>query len=180
MEEHPITGWRTKKVAELQAARAAGDTAAYERITGELRAIHVALGHRQAGTEAEQNAYLVARVTNTPLPELAVVGIDTNDWPKPPRQSSAAAPDSASPATESRISTMFERAGLLVSHQPHKPRYSAQWRPGDGQMYHGQPLPWAICDTVTGLPVAYVPDKELAEYQAEQASELFSSHAKDS
>lgn len=173
MEAQSVTAWRTRMVQELSAAQYANDTETAGRIIAELCSVHVALGRRQAGTREEQNTYLMARNTHTPLPELAAVGINTNDWPVPPSTPTTVEPQTASPDTERRISSLFQSAGPLSDRKPPAARYRAEYRPQDDQRYHGVLRPWAICDTVTGLPVAYLEEKELAEYQAEQASDLF-------
>jgi hypothetical protein len=160
-------------VHALSAAQYNNDLATAEKLTGELRAMHVALGFRQAGTREEQNTYLMARSTRTPMPELAAVGINTNDWPAPPSSPTAVEPESASPDTEQRISDLFQSAGPLSDRWQPTARYKSEHRPQDNQRYRSKPLPWAICDTVTGLPVAYVPEQDLAEYQADQASRLY-------
>ncbi|WP_155553599.1 hypothetical protein [Streptomyces sp. E1N211] len=172
MNGHSITAWRTCMIKGLEAARRHGDNELAERITDELRLMHVALGHRQAGTREEQNIYLMARSTRTPLPELAAVGIDTNEWPPPPTTPTAAHSENASPDTERRITSLFQAAGRLSDHQPARARYTTEHRPQDNQRHRGRLLAWAICDTATGLPVAYHAEKELAEYQADQAAEL--------
>ncbi|WP_030372373.1 hypothetical protein [Streptomyces rimosus] len=140
-------------------------------ILAELRDVHVALGERRTGSPEEQREYLLARSTNTPLPELHAAGINTNDWPAPPH-SSPARPGfvSTSRDTEQRITSLFESAGPLGDLQPRGPRYEVRYRPQDRQRYKQVPLDWAIWDTETDLPIAYHQDKELAEYQADNAS----------
>lgn len=170
---HSITAWRTCMVKNLQTARQRRDTELAEGILRDLRAMHVALGHRQAGTREEQNAYLMARSTRTPLPELAAAGIDTNEWPPPPNTPIATHVENASPDTERRITSLFQAAGKLSDSQPARARYTTEHRPQDNQRHRGRLLAWAICDTTTGLPISYHPEKDLAEYQADQASALF-------
>ncbi|MGA5411533.1 hypothetical protein ACPCSC_30300 [Streptomyces lavendulocolor] len=167
-----ITAWRSHAIQRLVEARRAGDPVTEQQTVAELLDMHVALGERRTGTSEEQRTYLLARSTRTPLPELAAVGIDTNEWPQPPHSSPALAePLPASPDTEERITSIFNAAGPLTDWRPHVPRYEARYRPQDGQRFQGKPLPWAIWDTREGIAVSYHGDQELAEYQAEQASE---------
>ncbi|MFC8640133.1 hypothetical protein ACFUC2_05155 [[Kitasatospora] papulosa] len=174
-EAESITAWRQRALLRLVDARRFGDQDTVRALLDELYDLHVALGERRVGTSEEQRTYLMARSTRTPLPELAAVGIDTNDWPVPPHSSPALAdPVPASPDTEERISHLFAAAGPLADRRPPGPRYEARYRPEDGQRYRQHPLPWAIWDTREGIPIAYHGDKDLAEYQAGQASEKFS------
>ncbi|AWI32662.1 hypothetical protein [Streptomyces tirandamycinicus] len=166
--------WRTRMVRRLRAAQMDGLDGEAAQLAAELMGAHILLGERRLGTAEEQRAYLLARSTGTPLPELAAVGLDTNTWPAPPHSSPALAePESASPATEERIMSLFRSAGPLGDRRLPGPRYEVRHRPEDGQRYKGRPLPWAIWDTREDLPVSYHCDQELAEYQAEQASERF-------
>lgn len=175
-EEQGISAWRTRALHLLAAARRSGGIAAAEALIAELRDAHIALGERRVGTPEEQRAYLLARSTDTPLPELHAAGIDTNDWPAPPH-SSPAHPDSPPPSldTEQRITSLFESAGPLGDPHPRDERYEARYRPQDGQRYQQQPLDWAIWDRKLDIPVAYHADRELAEYQAGNASTLHAS-----
>lgn len=177
MDEHSIAQYRTDMVNRLFAALYNDDHTTAERLRGDLQALHVSLGHRQAGTREEQNTYLLARSTHTPLAELRKVGIDTNQWPAPPLPEAAPAGDpaeeTASPDTERRISRLFRSVGPLSDRRRPPARYGTQFRPQDDQRYDGKLLPWAICDNETGLPVAYLPEQHVAEYQAEQASDKF-------
>ncbi|MEU7228964.1 hypothetical protein [Streptomyces chrestomyceticus] len=170
-EAQSISAWRERALRRLLSVRRAGRVTDEAEILSELRDVHVALGERRVGTVEEQRAYLLARSTDTPLPELLAVGIDTNDWPVPPH-SSPARPDSVptSPGTEQRITNLFESAGPLGDPQPRGPRYETRYRPQDRQRYKQVPLDWAIWDTETNIAIAYHQDKELAEYQADNAS----------
>jgi hypothetical protein len=171
-EAESITPWRENALLRLVEARRARDKQAEQAILNELVEVHVLLGERRVGTSEEQRTYLLARSTGTPLPELKEVGIDTNNWPAPPRSSPARTePVSVSPDTEARISRLFAEAGPLGDRRPPPPRYEARYRPQDGQRYQGEPLPWAIWDTREDIAVAYHVDKDLAEYQAGQACE---------
>lgn len=175
MEAHSISAWRSQKVQELSAAKYNGNAEAVDRLVEELRAVHVLLGHRQTGTREEQNTYLIARTTRTPMPELAAVGIDTNTWPEPPSSPTTFESQHASPATEDRLSRILAAVGPLSDRQQPPDRYRLEHRPQDNKRYHGKAQPWAIVDRETGLPVAYFTDREEGEWQAEQASELFAS-----
>ncbi|MGR3934127.1 hypothetical protein [Streptomyces sp. BRA346] len=171
-EAEGITAWRSRAIHRLAEARRNGNQAKAKEIVAELMDVHVALGERRTGTSEEQRTYLLARSTRTPLPELADVGIDTNEWPLPPHSLPALAkPLPASPATEERISSMFAAAGPLTGRRPPGPRWEARYRPQDRQVWRGKPLPWAIWDTELNQAVTYHPDQELAEYQASQASD---------
>jgi hypothetical protein len=181
VEGQSITAWRHRKVQAYSTARYSGDMAAAARIAEELRLAHVALGHRETGTREEQNTYLLARSTNTPLPELAAVGINTNDWPEPPSTPTSARTEQASPDTERRISNLFRMAGRLSDREPLTDRYRVVHRPQDDQRDNGTLLPWAICDTTLKnsqgepLPISYHEKRLLAEYQADQASDRYAS-----
>jgi hypothetical protein len=169
-----FTAWCHGAVSRLSAARAAGDNLKVDELVAALRSTHENLAERSIGTTEEQNGYLVARHTRTPVPQLAAVGIDTNNWPMPHQQAVAPSGDTeASPETSRRISDLFAAAGPLRDRSADKPRYVAEHRPQDGQIHRTVPLPWAIVDTSTGIAVAYQPDKDLAEYQAERAAGLF-------
>ncbi|PRH80579.1 hypothetical protein C6N75_03490 [Streptomyces solincola] len=172
-EAEGITAWRERALLRLVEARRAGDLDTAKEIVHELVEVHVALGERRTGTSEEQRTYLMARSTRTPLPELAEVGIDTNEWPLPPSSPMRAEPLPASPDTEQRISSLFAAAGPLGDHRPPRPRYEARHRPQDGHRHRNEPLDWAVWDTDTDLPVTYHPDQELAEYQADGASERY-------
>ncbi|MET9528148.1 hypothetical protein [Streptomyces coeruleorubidus] len=173
-EAQGITAWRSRAIFRLVEARRAGAQDTEQEIIAELRDVHVALGERRAGTSEEQRTYLLARSTRTPLPELEAVGIDTNAWPQPPHSSPALAePLPASPDTQQRITSLFAAVGPLGDHRPPAPRYEARHRPQDGQRHKGEPLDWAVWDTELDMPVTYHPDKELAEYQADGASERY-------
>jgi hypothetical protein len=170
-EAEGITAWRTRAISRLAEARRAGDSSRAQDIAAELEAMHVALGERRVGTTEEQRIYLLARTTNTPLPELSAVGINTNNWPTPPGNCPVLAnPLPASRETQERITDLFASAGPLTDRRAPVDRYEARYRPQDGQMYQGQALDWAIWDVQEGVAVAYLPDKDLAEYQAGQAS----------
>ncbi|MFD9248352.1 hypothetical protein [Streptomyces bottropensis] len=172
-EAEGITAWRSRALLRLADARRTRDHAAAKEIVAELLDVHVALGERRTGTSEEQRTYLLARSTRTPLPELAAMGIDTNEWPLPPHSSPALAePLPASPATEERITSMFAAVGPLTDRRPPGPRWEARYRPQDRQVWRGEPLPWAVWDTELNQAVTYHPDKELAEYQADQASDI--------
>ncbi|MFD4933452.1 hypothetical protein [Streptomyces virginiae] len=173
MEAKSITSWRSSALEHLTAARARGDQRLAEQIINDLITVHTALGERRTGTRAEQNAYLMARGTRTPVPELLNVGIDTNAWPTPPASPAVAEPRSASPATERRITDLFQSAGPLADRSAAGARYEARYRPQDGQVFRGEPLPWAIWDTHENMPVSYHSDKELSEYQAATASDRY-------
>lgn len=173
MEAHSISAWRTQKVQELSAAQYNGDSETAARLVEELRRAHVLLGRREYGTREEQNTYLLARTTGTPLPELAAVGIDTNTWPAPPSSPSTFESQHASRATEDRITQILGAAGPLSDRQEPPDRYLVEYRPQDNKRYHGVAQPWAMLDRETGLPVTYFTEKEEAEWQADQASELF-------
>lgn len=167
-----ITAWRQRALVRLAEARRTGATDMAKEVMDELLNVHVALGERRTGTSEEQSTYLLARSTGTPLPELSVEGIDTNEWPLPPHSSPVVAePLPASPDTEERISHLFAVAGPLADRRPRPPRYEARYRPEDRQRYRQHPLPWAIWDTREEYAVAYHGDKDLAEYQAGQATE---------
>jgi hypothetical protein len=175
VEAQSISAWRSQKVQELSAAQYNGNAEAVARLIDELRAVHVLLAHRETGTREEQNTYLLARATGTPMPELAAVGIDTNSWPAPPSSPTTFQSQHASPATEDRISRILGAAGPLSDRQPPPDRYRVEHRPQDNKRYHGIAQPWAMVDRQTGLPVAYFAEREEGEWQAEQASELFAS-----
>ncbi|MEU9925050.1 hypothetical protein AB0H51_27845 [Streptomyces griseoluteus] len=175
MDGQSIAEWRNRKVRAYSAACYDGNKDAAARIAEELRQAHVALGHRETGTREEQNTYLLARASHLPLPELAAIGIDSNDWPPPPAAPAPIQPHNASPATERRISTLFEAAGPLSDRPTPPARYRHVHRPEDNKRFKGRALPWAILDTETGLPLAYFAEEEAAEYQADQASDLFTS-----
>ncbi|MBG7704889.1 hypothetical protein HCJ76_44210 [Streptomyces sp. MC1] len=175
MEGQSIAAWRTQKVQAYSAAHYNGDTETAARIAEELRLAHVALGHRETGTREEQNTYLLARASRMPLPELAAVGINSNDWPPPPAAPAPVQPQKASPATERHISSLFEAAGPLSDRQEPSARYRHAHRPEDNKRFQGRALEWALVDTETGLPVAYFEEEEDAEYQADQASDLYAS-----
>lgn len=171
-EAESIAAWRQRALLRLVEAQRTGAPAAAQEIVDDLVNVHLALGERRTGTSEEQRTYLLARSTRTPLPELAAVGIDTNDWPPPPRSSPALAePTPASPGTEERIKHFFASAGPLADRRPPPARYEVRFLPEDGQRYREHPLPWAIWDTQEGQALAYHGDKDLAEYQAGQASE---------
>ncbi len=165
----------------LRAARRGGDSAAVQEILAELCAVHVDLGLRRVGTSEEQNTYLLARTTRTPLPELLAVGIDTNQWPAPPNSTpSAVEPTPASPDTERRIAGLFHAAGPLADRRATQQRYTAEYRPEDGQRHHGELLPWAIWNNHHGYAIAYHSDRDLTEYQAEQATRAYEQRKKAS
>ncbi|MEU3500205.1 hypothetical protein ABZ726_05345 [Streptomyces hundungensis] len=171
-----FTLWRHHTINRLAAARAANDVRAADKLRAELRQMHWALGEREIGTAEEQATYLLARHTQTAVPELAAVGIDTNTWPRPANSPAVASrePDETevSPETERRISDLFAAAGPLRDRSSDSsPRFVARYRPQDGQLYQGRPLAWAIWDTAAGIAVAHHEDQELAEYQALRASE---------
>ncbi|MFD0352981.1 hypothetical protein ACFVHW_04415 [Streptomyces sp. NPDC127110] len=168
-----FTAWRSGLLQQLLKARTRSDAATAEQITDELRAGHAALGELRAGTREEQNTYLFARHTSTPLPELLAFGIDTNSWPTLPQSPRLAEPPPVPPETQHRISAMFESVGPLEA-MAEGPRYQVRHRPQDGQVFCGQPLPWAIWDTREVMAIAYHPDRDLCEYQAAKASEAFS------
>lgn len=171
MEAKSITAWRSHAIERLVEARRTCNQAAERAIVAELVNVHVALGERRTGTTEEQHTYLLARSTRTPLPELAAVGIDTNEWPPPPRSCPASAePLPASPDTVERLTSIFDAAGTLTDWRPPTPRYEARYRPQDDQRYQGTLLPWAIWDTRENFAVAYHEKQDLAEYQAGQAS----------
>ncbi|MFD7764100.1 hypothetical protein [Streptomyces microflavus] len=172
-EQRAISARRSNTISEIRTARQAGRHHVVKRLEDELREMHVALGERRAGTKSEQTTYLLARSSSTSLPELLAVGIDSNLWPPPPSTSSRPAPLPASPDTERRITDLFAATGQLPDRLPRNSRYVARHRPQDGQRYHEKPLNWAIWDTETNQPVAWHADKELAEYQADLASERF-------
>ncbi|MEU0857444.1 hypothetical protein ABZ352_18675 [Streptomyces griseofuscus] len=173
-EAESITAWRSRAILRLSEARRDGRDDDARQLTDELREVHVALGERRTGTTEEQRTYLLARSTRTPLPELAAVGIDTNRWPEPPHSSPARSePVPASPDTEQRLTRIFQSAGPLGDRRATRPRYEARYRPQDGHRFQGALLPWAIWDTDLDIPVAYHGDKDLAEYQAESASQRF-------
>ncbi|MGW7089985.1 hypothetical protein ACWGH2_41750 [Streptomyces sp. NPDC054871] len=174
MAEEAITAWRTRTIETLQVAQRQGRKDRVQQLVEELEAVHVALGERRTGTREEQSTYLLARRSRTPLPELLSVGIDTNEWPSPP----AATPNAgellpASPDTERRLSGLFENAGPLPRHPRPAPRYEARYRPQDGQRYKNRELPWALWDTALDIPVAYLEDKDLSEYQADNATTAY-------
>ncbi|MFF0754437.1 hypothetical protein [Streptomyces sp. NPDC004267] len=172
MAEEGITVWRTRAISRLEEARRAGDAPRVKSIITELEEVHVALGKRLLGTVEEQQAYRLARSTNSPVPELKAVGIDSNLWPLPPGScGTVVEPKPASPEAQERISGLFAAAGPLADRRPAPDRYEARHRPQDGQMHQGKPLPWAIWDVREDVAVAYLPDKELAQYQASQASD---------
>ncbi|RSS95071.1 hypothetical protein EF903_05370 [Streptomyces sp. WAC05292] len=171
-ETKPITAWRSRTLASLRLAREYGQAEAEQQITDELIAVHAALGERRVGTREEQTTYLLARSTGTPVPELQEVGIDTNTWPTPAHVPAVAEPRRPAADIEQRITNLFELAGPAVG-LPVGPRYEARYRPQDGQLFKGAPLPWAIWDTREQFPVAYHGDQELAEYQAAIASEAY-------
>ncbi|MEU6632936.1 hypothetical protein ABZ905_32320 [Streptomyces parvus] len=173
-EQGAISVWRTRAIRGLAAARRAGHDSEAQHLLEELRELHVELGERNVGTRSEQTTYLLARGSRTPLPELLAVGVDTNLWPLPSSTSpSGTEPVPASPDTERRITDLFQASDPLDNRPPRGPRYVAEHRPQDNQRFHEQPLEWAIWDTRTNLPIAYHPDKELCEYQADLASVRF-------
>ncbi|MFJ8301335.1 hypothetical protein ACIQ9R_36290 [Streptomyces sp. NPDC094447] len=171
-----FTEWSSSTIRRLAVARTAGDLAAAEAILVELRTAYTRLGMREVGTDEEQNAYLLARHTQTPVGELQAVGINTNSWTLYTRQETPEAPlvseTEASPETSRRISDLFAAAGPLRA--PSEARataaYAVEFRPEDDQVHQGTPLPWAIVATDLDIAVAYHGDKELAEYQAERAN----------
>ncbi|MFJ4342671.1 hypothetical protein [Streptomyces sp. NPDC088915] len=173
-----FTAWSNGRLARLKAARAVGDDTMAAKLGDELREAYLRLGNRSTGTPEEQNGYLLARYTRTPVPELCAVGIDTNAWPMPVRQESSGTLVSeaeASPETSKRITDLFTAAGPLRARFARETRshYSVEHRPEDQQVHQGTPLPWAIVDTATGVAIAYHPDQELAEYQADRASAAY-------
>ncbi|WP_330335683.1 hypothetical protein OHS33_38540 (plasmid) [Streptomyces sp. NBC_00536] len=177
-EREPIAAWRSSTLCQLRLARGEGSTEAEQRILDELVSVHVALGQRLVGTREEQNTYLMARSTSTPVPELLEAGIDTNGWPAPPHRPAVAEPRPASPATEQRITDLFQAAGTLVDTLPVGPRYQTRFRPEDGHRFHNEPLHWALWDTHEDIPIAYHPDRDLCDYQAAMASEAFANRRK--
>ncbi|MFE1270606.1 hypothetical protein [Streptomyces sp. NPDC058758] len=174
-----FTDWSRSTLRRLAAARAAGHHAEAERAVAELRAAYTRLGAREVGTEAEQNAYLLARHTQTPVPELAAAGIDSNSMPLRTRQDAAGTPlaseTEASAETSRRISDLFAAAGPLRAPSTARTTaaYVVEHRPEDHQVHQGAPLPWAIVATAEGVAVAYHGDKDLAEYQAERANAAY-------
>ncbi|KIF00907.1 hypothetical protein PL81_38440 [Streptomyces sp. RSD-27] len=166
-----ITAWRSRTLCQLAVVRADHCMEAEQQIVDELVSVHVALGQRQVGTREEQNTYLLARSTSTPVPELLEAGINTNSWPAPPHRPVVAEPRPASPDTERRITDLFQAAGTLVDTLPVGPRYQARFRPQDGHLFRNEPLPWALWDTHEDIAIAYHPDRDLCEYQAALASE---------
>lgn len=171
-----FTAWCHGNISRLSAAQEAGDQAAAAELVATLRAAYDGLAERRVGTEEEQNSYLLARYTRTPVPELIAVGIDTNTWPMPvrPQQPGSTASEAeASPETSQRISDLFAAVGPLRAPSADKPRYTAEYRPEDQQKHRGVPLPWAIVDTLTGIAISYHSDPELTEYQADRASAAF-------
>ncbi|MEU5181181.1 hypothetical protein AB0G49_14125 [Streptomyces longwoodensis] len=173
MEGQSITAWRTQMVRQLAAARERGDVQTAHAIERKLLIAHLEVGRREAGTRDEQNTYLLARLTRTPLPELKTVGIDTNTWPEPPKTPSVHGPQNASPDTERRIRDLFREAGPLSDRKPPAARYRVDYRPQDNERHHGELQAWAMIDTETNLPVAYFAEQDWAEYQADQASDRF-------
>lgn len=167
-----IAHWRERAVQRLSAARQNRNSDEMQALTDELRTVHIDLGLRRTGTREEQNTYLLARTTGTPLPELAAVGIDTNAWPPPLPLPAPAEPQHASPDTEQRITELFHAAGPLLDRNGEEPRYVVKYRPEDEQRYRGALLPWAIWDTVEKLAIAHHEDRELAEVQADRASHI--------
>ncbi|MFB6505585.1 hypothetical protein ACFC07_22160 [Streptomyces sp. NPDC056099] len=171
VEEDSVTAWRSRTIDALEAARRDGREDEAQQIVEELEAVHVALGERRTGTREEQTTYLLARRSRTALPELLAAGLDTNEWPPPPSASPVGGdPLPASPDTERRLSGLFEDAGTLPHHPRPEPRYQVRYRPQDRQRYRNHELPWALWDTVEDIPVAYHGDKELCEYQADNAT----------
>ncbi|MER7759498.1 hypothetical protein [Streptomyces sp. NPDC097619] len=174
-----ITAWRSRALDSLRLARESGQGQAEQRILADLRAVHEALGRGLVGTPEEQKDYLFARRTGSPVPELAAVSIDTNEWPLPPSAvPTASGLSRTSPETEQRITELFALTGPLAAGAADNPRYEARFRPEDGQRFQGTPLPWAIWDTQDNIPVAYHGDKELCEYQASIASDAYRSRKK--
>ncbi|MFJ5142948.1 hypothetical protein [Streptomyces sp. NPDC088707] len=172
MAEESITAWRNRAVFRLEEARRVGDVSRLQSILVELEQVHVALGERRVGTVEEQQVYRLARSTSTPVPELSAVGVNSNHWPLPQGNSPAVAePELASQETQARISDLFASAGPLSDRRQPPDRYEARHRAQDGQMHQGRPLPWAIWDVREDVAVAYLPDKELAQYQAGLASD---------
>lgn len=171
-----FTAWCHGTISRLSAAKAAGDETAVTELVETLRDAYEQLGQRRVGTDEEQNSYLLARYTRTPVAELVVVGIDTTTWPMPVRPTQAepvVEEAEASPETSRRISDLFAAAGPLRAAASNKSRYKAEHRPEDQQKHRGIPTPWAIVDTSTGIAISYHADQELTEYQAERASAAF-------
>jgi hypothetical protein len=172
-EAEAVRGWLLRTLQHLETARRAANVEQVERLMADLIAVHVDLGERRVGTREEQTTYIMARSTNTPLPLLLAHGIDTNTWPPLRHLPVPAAPQQASPATERRIKDLFQAAGVCANRRPRAPRYVARYRPEDEQVFKGTPLPWALWDTHEDQAIAYHPDKDLCEYQADVASEVY-------
>ncbi|MFI9052496.1 hypothetical protein [Streptomyces sp. NPDC053427] len=171
MAEEAITAWRSRTIEALETARRVGREDQVQQIAEELEAVHVALGERRTGTREEQTTYLLARRSRTPLPELLAAGLNTNEWPLPASASpNGGDPLPASPDTERRLTGLFEDAGTLAHRPRPTPRYEARYRPQDGQRFKNQELPWALWDTQEDIPIAYHGDKDLCEYQADNAT----------
>jgi hypothetical protein len=174
MAEESITAWRSRTIGALKSAQRGGREGEAQQITDELEAVHLALGERRTGTREEQQTYLLARRSRTPLPELLAAGLNTNEWPPPPAASPVGGdPVPASPATERRLSGLFEDAGVLARQLRAQPRYQARYRPEDGERYRNRELSWALWDTLEEIPLAYHEDRELCEYQADKASAAY-------
>ncbi|MEU5978463.1 hypothetical protein [Streptomyces sp. NPDC047315] len=154
-------------IDRVQAARAVGDERSARTALDELLAEYVLLGNRQAGTVAEQNAYIVARRLGALPDALTELGVTETDLPMAATRRPAPSP--APP----HIAERFAHIGR-DDEEPLE-RYHVENRPQDNMRFHGRLQPFAVVDRQDGKPVAWYDNREQAELVAGTVSRLRSS-----
>ncbi|MFF9901200.1 hypothetical protein [Streptomyces longispororuber] len=164
-------------VAQIRTAREQRNARAEHLALEVLINAYVRLGRRELGTVHEQNAYIVARHLGHLPEELQSLGVRPQDVPMPPRRRS---PSPAPPPADARAGAAAAAAERVAEHLAHltapddepAERFTVEERPQDGMLHRGRAAPYAVVDRHDGLPVAWYPDPDWAEYTASMASRL--------
>ncbi|WP_399554051.1 hypothetical protein [Streptomyces anulatus] len=171
MPEESFTARNAALTEQIIRARRAGDRAAAAQGLEELLERYTRLGERRAGTDEEQNSYIVARRLGALPAELAELGVDASNLPPPPSRRAAAPPPPAD-VDESSIVSRFARIRADDQNDEQDPRFHVDYRPQDNMRYRGRLLPYAVVDQEDGLPVGWYPDNDWADWIADTASRM--------
>ncbi|MFJ2225653.1 hypothetical protein ACIOFY_37125 [Streptomyces anulatus] len=169
MPEESFTARNAALTEQIIRARRAGDRTAADQALAELLARYTRLGERRAGTDEEQNSYIVARRLGALPAELTQLGVDDSSLPLP---LSRRAPAADADADEARIVSRFSRIRADDQDDDDDPRFLVDYRPQDNMRYQGRLLPYAVVDQEDGLPVGWYPDNDWADWIADTASRM--------
>ncbi|MFI1532159.1 hypothetical protein [Streptomyces griseus] len=172
MPEESFTARNAALIRQVASARRKGESKAAETALQELLTRYTRLGLRQAGTDQEQNAYIVARRLGSLPAELTDLGVTASDLPPPSPRRAATPPPAAAGAEQVPAVSRFTRIRAGGTDDEQDPRYQVHYRPQDNMRLAGRLLPYAVVDQRDGLPVGWYPDNDWADWIADTVSRM--------